>query len=194
MSSYFAHFTVSYTSISSKEQSWSIPTMDPYEEVVLQVREQASPPLSPDYVPEPEDHKEDPTDYPTDREDDKEEEESFRDDADDDDEEEEEECVALTVPTLALLDHVFAFKESDEIDPFEENETSTEALIVAVAVALPSSSPSPSPLTSYSLPLPQIPSLPADVLEAVMPPQKRLLLNAPTPRFEIRESLVAAAS
>ncbi|GKE97137.1 hypothetical protein Tco_1581992, partial [Tanacetum coccineum] len=52
MSSDSAHSTVSYTSISSKARSWSIPTVDPYEEAARQALEQASPPLSPAYVHE----------------------------------------------------------------------------------------------------------------------------------------------
>nr|GFB60412.1 hypothetical protein [Tanacetum cinerariifolium] len=42
MSSNSAHSTVSYTSISSEAQSWSIPNMDPYKELHILV-----------YVPEP---------------------------------------------------------------------------------------------------------------------------------------------
>ncbi|GKC23156.1 hypothetical protein Tco_1025306, partial [Tanacetum coccineum] len=49
MSSDSPHSTVSYTSISSDELSWGIPTMDPYEEVA----HQGQAPLSPEYVPEP---------------------------------------------------------------------------------------------------------------------------------------------
>ncbi|GKF09196.1 hypothetical protein Tco_0043420 [Tanacetum coccineum] len=92
----------------------------------------------------------------------------------------------------------------------------TEALIVAVATALPSSSPPPSPLTLLLFLIPQIPSpplplpspplptplspllLPAtdyreDVPKADVLPQKRLCLNASTPRFEVGESLAVAA-
>ncbi|GJT46081.1 hypothetical protein Tco_0954796 [Tanacetum coccineum] len=43
-----SHATVTYTSISSAERSWSIPGMDPYEEAALQAPEQAPPSL--DYV------------------------------------------------------------------------------------------------------------------------------------------------
>ncbi|GKE78605.1 hypothetical protein Tco_1544725, partial [Tanacetum coccineum] len=92
----------------------------------------------------------------------------------------------------------------------------TKALIVAVIAPLPSSSPPLSPLTLLSFLIPQIPSpplplpspplpaplspllLPAtdhkeDVPEAAVLPQKRLCLNAATPRFEVGESLAAAA-
>ncbi|GKG34765.1 hypothetical protein Tco_0437461, partial [Tanacetum coccineum] len=64
-------------------------------------------------------------------------------------------------------------------------------------------------LTPLSSPLPQIPSPPtyhllplpapstsriADILEAELPPRKRLLLTAPTPRFEIRDSSTVVAA
>nr|GEY50037.1 hypothetical protein [Tanacetum cinerariifolium] len=95
----------------------------------------------------------------------------------------------------------------------------TEALFVTVASALPSSSPPPSPLTSLSSPLLQVyspplplpspplplpaPSLPLllptadcreDVFEADVPPQKRLCLTAPTPRFKVGESSTTASA
>ncbi|GKB76125.1 putative reverse transcriptase domain-containing protein, partial [Tanacetum coccineum] len=78
---------------------------------------------------------------------------------------------------------------------------------VARIFALPT--PPPSLLTPLSSPLPQIPSPPthqplplpapstsrrADILEVELPPWKRLLLTAPTPRFEIGESSTAAAA
>ncbi|GJR34933.1 hypothetical protein Tco_1210617 [Tanacetum coccineum] len=59
MSSDNASYVVTYTSISSQARSRSIPTGDPYEEDTRQALEQASPPLSPAYVPDPielEDH------------------------------------------------------------------------------------------------------------------------------------------
>ncbi|GJX65744.1 hypothetical protein Tco_0300087 [Tanacetum coccineum] len=59
MSSNDASSAVTYTSISSEARSWSISTEDPYEEVTRQELEQASPPPSPAYVPDPvelEDH------------------------------------------------------------------------------------------------------------------------------------------
>ncbi|GKF87954.1 hypothetical protein Tco_0258831, partial [Tanacetum coccineum] len=48
-----------------------------------------------------------------------------------------------------------------------------------------------SPLLPISLPAPST-SRRADILEADMPPQKRLLLTAPMPRVEVRESFAAA--
>ncbi|GJT91881.1 putative reverse transcriptase domain-containing protein [Tanacetum coccineum] len=59
MSSDGASSAITYTSISSEARSWSIPTEDPYEEAARQALEQASPPPSPAYVPDPmklEDH------------------------------------------------------------------------------------------------------------------------------------------
>ncbi|GJS10018.1 hypothetical protein Tco_0366814 [Tanacetum coccineum] len=94
----------------------------------------------------------------------------------------------------------------------------TEALIAVVAATLPSSPPPslltllsslisqilspPLPLPSPPLPLPTPLSpllLPAtnhreDFIEADVPPRKRLCLTAPAPRFEVRESSVAAAA
>ncbi|GKB64664.1 hypothetical protein Tco_0920850, partial [Tanacetum coccineum] len=50
-----------------------------------------------------------------------------------------------------------------------------------------------SPPTHHPLPLPApSTSRKADILEAELPPRKRLLLSAPTPRFEIGESSTAA--
>ncbi|GJX87593.1 hypothetical protein Tco_0339607 [Tanacetum coccineum] len=122
MSSDSAHSIMPYTSISSEARSWSIPTVDPYEEAARQALEQASPPLSPTHIADahPE---EDPEDdlrgslhiilLTKDDDDD----ESFEDDADnedeeeasdkDDDDEEEEEHLApadsSAVPTLTLF-------------------------------------------------------------------------------------------
>ncbi|GKE33223.1 hypothetical protein Tco_1452545, partial [Tanacetum coccineum] len=109
-----------------------------------------------------EDLEEDPSDYPTDRDDDKEEEESFGDDADDEDKDEdeakdEEEHLALadsvpppacrTTATMSIWDQTpIPFLFAAEVDRF-----------------LAISTPPPSPLTSYSSPLPQIPSPPLPV-------------------------------
>nr|GEX48120.1 hypothetical protein [Tanacetum cinerariifolium] len=82
-----------------------------------------------------EDPEEDPADYPTNKDDD---EKSFGDNADDVEEDEGEERMT--------------------VQPQPPMVASTEALITAIAVALPLPSPPPSPLTSYSSPLPHIPS------------------------------------
>ncbi|GKF73207.1 hypothetical protein Tco_0219539 [Tanacetum coccineum] len=51
----------------------------------------------------------------------------------------------------------------------------------------------PSPTPSPPLLLPSTTRI-ADILEDDIPPQKRLLLTAPTPRFEVEESSVAGAA
>ncbi|GKC41485.1 hypothetical protein Tco_1059207 [Tanacetum coccineum] len=246
MSSDSAHSTVLYTSISSEARSWSIPTMDPYEEAARKALEQASPPLSPAYIADadleedPEEGpKEDLADYPADGEDEEEEEESFGDDADDEDKEEdddeEEEYLALADSSaIPINDHV---PSAEETKPFETYESarippSPRLRRVGISVRLPPPmaasmeariakyvdtptppSPPPSPLTPLSsvgiqlraaspLPLPAPSSpfpLPAtdrmeDIPKADVPPQKRLCLTAPTPRFEIRESSAATAA
>ncbi|GJX41761.1 hypothetical protein Tco_0256751 [Tanacetum coccineum] len=82
---------------------------------------------------------------------------------------------------------------------------------IAEYVAIPTPlSPPPSPLSPLSSPLPQIPSPPlplpslplllpstahrTDILEAEMPPQKRVCFTAPTRRFEVGESSTAATA
>ncbi|GJR47036.1 putative reverse transcriptase domain-containing protein, partial [Tanacetum coccineum] len=82
-----------------------------------------------------EDPEEDPADYPDDKDDD-EEEESFRDDADDEEEDEDED---------------------------KEEEEEHLAPVDSVDRLLAISTPPPSPLTSYSSPLPHIPSPPLPV-------------------------------
>nr|GEU54304.1 hypothetical protein [Tanacetum cinerariifolium] len=102
-----------------------------------------------DVFPDPEeeddeDPKEDPADYPTNRDDDEEEEESSRDDADDEEEDEGEDKKEEEGEHLALA--VF-------IPP--------SAYRTTIRMYIPSLLfPVPSPLTSYSSPLPQIPSSP----------------------------------
>ncbi|GJU18107.1 hypothetical protein Tco_1146073 [Tanacetum coccineum] len=116
----------------------------------------------PEEAPEEDDEnpEEDPADYPTDRDDD-EEEESSRDDADDKEEDEdkdkEEEHLApadfvpppacCTTSKMSIRDQTpIPFPSAAEVDRF-----------------LAISTPPPLPLTSYSSPLPQIPSLPLPV-------------------------------
>nr|GEZ77597.1 hypothetical protein [Tanacetum cinerariifolium] len=121
-----SHATVTYTSISSVERSWSISAMDPYEEATLQAPEKAPP--SPDYVLGPEypeylapsddeipDPEEDLAGYPVDGGDDDEEESS----EDDDDDKEKEEHLASTDSTIPAIYSVPSVKE---IEPFETDE------------------------------------------------------------------------
>nr|GEW35050.1 putative reverse transcriptase domain-containing protein [Tanacetum cinerariifolium] len=166
--------------------------------------------LSPGYVddsnleddPE-EDPEEDPAEYPADEGDDDDD-----DDNDDDEEDEDEEHLALAdSTTLPVIDHTLMV-------------ASVKALIAEYAFAPTPPSPPPSLLTSLSSPLPQIPSPPSplpsppthtsptytevplgyraamiqdDLLEADMSLQKRARFTAPTGRFEVSESLAAAA-
>nr|GEV80148.1 hypothetical protein [Tanacetum cinerariifolium] len=160
-------------------------------------------------VDDDENPEEDPADYPTNRDDDDdEEEESFEDDADDEEEDEgedeEEEHLAPFdfVPPPAYRITVRMSIRAQTPIPF-----SSETEVVRL-LAIPTMSPSP--LTSYSSPLPHIPSLPlpasptdveallgyraamiwlraeADVSEVKLPPQKRLCI-ALGPIFEVEE-------
>ncbi|GKB51527.1 hypothetical protein Tco_0902280 [Tanacetum coccineum] len=184
-----SHATVTYTSISSAERSWSIPAMDPYEEAALQALEQAPP--SPDYVPEGDDEGEESSE-------------------DDDDDDEEEEHLAPTNFTLHVIDSV---PLTEETEPFETDELLDLCHLWQHLLrhSLPTPpSPPPSPLSPLSFPLPQIPSPPlpvpspplflpsadhrSDIPKANMPFQKRLCLTAPAPRFEVGESSAAVAA
>ncbi|GKD86948.1 hypothetical protein Tco_1358102 [Tanacetum coccineum] len=111
-----------------------------------------------------EDPEEDPANYPTDRDDDKEEGESSENDVDgkeedeSDDEEEEEEHLALAESVLPP--QTGTHKARMTVRPQPPMAASIAALIAEVATTLPLPSPPPSPLTSYSSPLPHIPSPP----------------------------------
>ncbi|GKC29443.1 hypothetical protein Tco_1036737 [Tanacetum coccineum] len=148
-----SHSTVSYTSISSEARSWSIPTMDPYEEAAKKALEQASPPLSPAYIADAdlekdleEDPKEDPADYPADGEDEEEEEESFGDDADDEDEEEafkeedddeEEEYLALADSfAIPIDDHVPSAEETKPFETYESARTPPSPRLCRVGISV----------------------------------------------------------
>nr|GEX52820.1 hypothetical protein [Tanacetum cinerariifolium] len=105
-----------------------------------------------------EDPKEDPADYPTDRDDDDdEEEESSRDDADDEkeDEDKDEEEHLASVDFVPPPVYHTAARMSFRTQTFIPLSSETE---VARLLAIPTSPPST--LTSYSSPLPHIPSLP----------------------------------
>ncbi|GKE68168.1 hypothetical protein Tco_1526240 [Tanacetum coccineum] len=181
--------TVTYTSISSDDGSSDVgsprvivlgydglPMMpeDPYAYVKAIMQE---PPL-PDFIPEPvypefippeddsdleeeddEDTKEDPADYPTDRDDDDdddEEEKSSRDDADDEEEDEDEKEEEHLAPV-------------DSVPPPACRTTARISILDQTPIPFPSMTEVdkllviPSPLTSYSSPLPHIPSPPLPV-------------------------------
>ncbi|GJR16369.1 hypothetical protein Tco_0799021 [Tanacetum coccineum] len=152
------------------------PEFKPLEDDALPAEEQPLPAAvsptadSPGYITESdlekdpkeddEDPEGDPTDYPTDRDDDDEEEESFRDNADDeeeDEDEEEEEHLALAdfVPPPAYRTTARMSIRDQTPIPFPSE--------AEVDILLAISTPPPSPLTSYSSPLPQIPSPPLPV-------------------------------
>ncbi|GKB11951.1 hypothetical protein Tco_0845874 [Tanacetum coccineum] len=157
-------FAVTYTSVNSEARSWSIPSEDPYEEAARQLLEQA--PRSSEYVPNPM---------------------------------ELEDHVPVSIPEPAHPENLVP----------AEDEAPMEAYITEVASAPTPPLPPPSFLPTLIRPphtraamaqrratAPSIPSTSrrADVLEANMPLRRRLLLTAPTPRFEIGESFVAAAA
>ncbi|GJT40609.1 hypothetical protein Tco_0940474 [Tanacetum coccineum] len=223
MSSHNVSSAVTYTTISSDSDRPSrgiplmnageLPEMDPYEEIEDQhYAADASPlTLSPGYIAESdqkeileEDSEEDPIDYTADTDDDGEDEEE--EESSDDDEEEEHLAHAVALSAVDLVPSVM------ETKPFETDESAATpppptAYQVSILFSLPT--PPPSPLTPLSSPLPQIPSPPthhplplpapstsrrADIPEAELPPRKRLLLIAPTPRFEIGESSTAVVA
>ncbi|GJX24594.1 hypothetical protein Tco_0230890 [Tanacetum coccineum] len=107
-----------------------------------------------------EDPEEDPANYPTDRDNYKEEEESSEDDVvgkeedEGDDEEKEEEHLALAESVLPPQTGTHGARMT--VRPQPPMAASIAALIAEVATTLPL----PSPLTSYSSPLPHIPSPP----------------------------------
>nr|GEW45139.1 hypothetical protein [Tanacetum cinerariifolium] len=153
--------------------------------------------LSPGYVADfdlEEDLKEDHADYLAnggdDDDDDDDDDESSRDDADDKDEEafeedkeEEEEHLTLADFTAAAslaVDHVPFFKETKL---FETDES-------AATPPLPHAYPTTTRMSDRS----QTPIPFPSKAEAILPPQKRLFLTAPTPRFEVDESSTAAAA
>ncbi|GJV52494.1 putative reverse transcriptase domain-containing protein [Tanacetum coccineum] len=172
MSSYGASSAVAYTSISSEARSWSIPTEDPRGVYVPE-------PDYPEYLAPSDDDipdKEDPADYLADGGD-NDDDSSVDDDDDDDDDkeededEEEEEHLApadSTVVAPPAVDHVPSTKETE---PFETDES-------AATPPLPPAYHTTSRIWHT---------------EVDMPLQKRLLLTAPTPRFEVGESSVATA-
>nr|GEY64685.1 hypothetical protein [Tanacetum cinerariifolium] len=122
------------------------PKFMPPEDDVLPAEEEPLP------AADDEDPEEDPADYPTGRDDDDEdEEESSRDDADDDEEEEHLAPVdTVPPPAYRTTARMFVRAQTSILLPFE-----TEVARLLAIPTLP-----PSPVTSYSLPLLQIPSPP----------------------------------
>ncbi|GJR55512.1 putative reverse transcriptase domain-containing protein [Tanacetum coccineum] len=174
-----ADSAVTYTSVHSEARSWSIPSEDPYEEAARQLLEQA--PHSPEYVPDPmelEDHV--PVYIP--------------------EPEHPEDLVPAEdeAPIEAYITEVAsAPPPPPSFLPSLIRPPRTRAAMAQMRAAAPSTyhpllpSGTP-PLLPIPLPAPST-SRRADILEADMPPQKRLLLIAPRPGCEVGESFAATA-
>nr|GEZ03433.1 hypothetical protein [Tanacetum cinerariifolium] len=171
-----ADSTVTYTSVHSEARSWSIPFEDPYEEATRQLLEQA--PRSIEYVPDPielEDHVpfhilEHPEDLVP---------------ADD-------EAYILKVASAPTPPLPPSFL-SPRIRPLHTRATMAQMRAVVPSTyhsLLPSGTP---PLLPIPLPVPST-SRRVEIPEADTPPRKRLLLTAPRPGCEVRESSTAAAA
>ncbi|GJQ89953.1 hypothetical protein Tco_0001092, partial [Tanacetum coccineum] len=175
-----ADSTVTYTSVHSEARSWSIPSENPYKEAARKLLEQA--PHSPEYVPDPmelEDHV--PVYIP--------------------EPEHPEDLVPAEdeAPIEAYITEVaFAPPPPPSFLPSLIRPPRTRAAIAQMRAAtsstyhplLPSGTP---PLLPIPLPTPSTSRI-ADILEADMPPRKRLLLTAPRPGCEVGESSAAAAA
>ncbi|GKA31530.1 hypothetical protein Tco_0717835, partial [Tanacetum coccineum] len=183
--------TITYTAVSSPFGGLSdigSPRVDgppvmpenPYAYVVAAFQGPPSPDYVPCYVPESdpkedpkeeddEDPEEDPADYPTDGGDDGDDEDESSDDDKDDDvdikEEEEEEHQLISI-------------RDDPHTPFWSD---TE---IARLLAIPT--PPPSPLSSWSSPLPQIPSPPLPLILSPLPVSPALHVSSPPPTSLIR--------
>nr|GEW57023.1 reverse transcriptase domain-containing protein [Tanacetum cinerariifolium] len=174
---------VSYTSISSPERSWDILDVDPYEEAALQAIEQVAPPLSPAYLPD---------------------------------------LIELDehVPVYVLEPEYLVYLEPPANDIEDETAiTPPPSPLTPMSSSLPQIPspplpvPSPPPILSSPLP-PPVPvethaseqdveaallmllstTCRSEVLEADMPPRKRLYFATPTTMFKVGESSVAAAA
>ncbi|GJT86419.1 hypothetical protein Tco_1068136 [Tanacetum coccineum] len=157
------HSTVTYTSISSAFEDLSdigssgvISEEQPLPVVVSPTTN------SPCYIAEsdPEEDDEDPADYPTNKDNDEEEEESSRDIDDDEEEDEDEEEEEHLAPADSVLPPAYRTTARMSIRAQTPISFPSEAEIDRL-LAIPS--PPSSPLTSYSSPLPQIPSPPLPV-------------------------------
>ncbi|GJW76104.1 hypothetical protein Tco_0137786 [Tanacetum coccineum] len=218
MSSENASSAVTYTSISSDSDgpSWGIPSaLLPGYIAESDLEED----LKEDYVEDPIDYVAD-----TDDDEEHEEEEESSDDDDEEEEHLAPAVALLVVDHVPSAKETEPFETDESAatpppPPPAYRTTSRMSVRTQTHIPFPSEEqvdrlfalPTPplSLLTPLSSPLPQIPSPPtyhllplpapstsrrADILEAELPPQKRLLLTAPTPRFEIGESYTAAAA
>ncbi|GJV14978.1 hypothetical protein Tco_1360301 [Tanacetum coccineum] len=89
-----------------------------------------------------------------------------------DEEDKEEEHLAPANSTIVASPVVDLVPSTEEIEPFETDESAATL-------------PPPAHHTTSRI---------ADITEADMPPQKRVILTAPTPRFDVGESSAAAAA
>nr|GEV87941.1 hypothetical protein [Tanacetum cinerariifolium] len=229
MSSNGASFAVTYTSISSKARSWSIPNKDPYEEAARQylalpddeipMEDRPLPAdtsliaLSLGYIVDSglEEDKEDPADYSADGGDDDDE---SSDDGDDDDNDASCLTYSTTISTHSIISPLpyipsppvrlspsllppMSSSLPPSFLPSPIRPSHTRAVMAQMRATSPSTHHSlhPSgtpPLLVIPLPAPST-SRRADIPEADMSHQKRLLLTAPTPRFKVGESSAATA-
>nr|GEX01808.1 putative reverse transcriptase domain-containing protein [Tanacetum cinerariifolium] len=204
---------VSYTSISSLERSWDIQDVDPYEEAALQAIEQVAPLLSLAYLPDPielDEH---------DQYDNVASEEEPSVGSDDTDPFEEDETV-VTPPPSRLRRARISVRPQAPMPPLSKARvvelltmpTPPPSSLTLMSSPLPQI-PSPPPMPSSPL-LPPVPvktyapeqdvaaallMLPyttrrSEVLEADMPPQKRLCFATPITEFEVRESSAVVAA
>ncbi|GJV62054.1 hypothetical protein Tco_1468154 [Tanacetum coccineum] len=169
----------------------------------------------PMYIPEPvEGPEEDPIDYVVDPDDDEDDEEES---SEDDDDEEEEHLAPADSTAIASL-ATDPVPSAEETEPFETDESAatppppsvyhtTSRMYVRSQAPIPF--PSEAEIPSPPLPVPSPPTTSptyaeaplgykvveirrrADIPKADIPPRKRLLLTAPTPRFKVGESSVA---
>ncbi|GJT12660.1 hypothetical protein Tco_0859702 [Tanacetum coccineum] len=177
-----ANSVVTYTSVHSEAQLWSIPSEDPYEKAARQLLEQA--PCSPEYVPDPmelEDYV--PVYIPEPKH------------------PEDLVLVEDEAPIKAYITEVPSAPTPPlpppSFLPSLIRPPRTRAVMAQIRAATPSTyHPLLPSWTSLLLPIPlPAPSTShiADILEADSPPRKRLLLTAPRPRGEVGESSAAVA-
>ncbi|GJR89473.1 hypothetical protein Tco_0213484 [Tanacetum coccineum] len=160
-----ADSAITYTSVHSEARSWSIPSEDPYEEAARQLFEQA--PCSPEYVPE--NH------------------------------------ILVYIPEPEHPEDLVPAEDEAPIPILSPSFLAprirpphTRAAIRQMRATAPSTYHSllPSgtlPLLPIPLPVPST-NRRADILEADMPPQKRLLLTTLRPSYEVGESSDAAGA
>ncbi|GJZ88508.1 hypothetical protein Tco_0660290 [Tanacetum coccineum] len=150
--------------------------------------------LLPGYIADSdlEEDEEDPADYPFNGGDDDDESSDDDDDDEEEEDEEKEEHLALANSTIVASPAGDPVSSAEEIESFETDESAaipppppayctTARIAAGIRLRVASPLPLPAPSTSRR----------ADIPEANILPQKRLLITAPIPRFEVRESSAA---